>query len=125
MRLRKGRSQACQLTSATAIDAPLAMKVKSNRPGSREPATAGTSAGVGKLKSELEPLADDFVEAIFALEAANSGYPEGGAFDEAKYAQATVMPAMDAVRDVADRLERIIPDHLWPLPKYSEILFIK
>ena len=25
----------------------------------------------------------------------------------------------------ADRLERIIPDELWPLPKYSEILFIK
>ena len=35
------------------------------------------------------------------------------------------MPAMDAVREVADQLERIVPDDLWPLPKYSEILFIK
>jgi glutamine synthetase len=26
---------------------------------------------------------------------------------------------------VADKLERIVPDDLWPLPKYSEILFIK
>ena len=33
--------------------------------------------------------------------------------------------AMDAVREVADKLERIVPDDLWPLPKYSEILFIK
>ena len=32
---------------------------------------------------------------------------------------------MGAVREVADRLERIVPDDLWPLPKYSEILFIK
>jgi glutamine synthetase len=32
---------------------------------------------------------------------------------------------MAAVRDIADRLERIIPDDLWPLPKYSEVLFIK
>jgi glutamine synthetase len=32
---------------------------------------------------------------------------------------------MQAVRDVADKLERIVPDDLWPLPKYSEILFIK
>ena len=30
-----------------------------------------------------------------------------------------------AVRDVADRLERIVADDLWPLPKYSEMLFIK
>jgi glutamine synthetase len=83
------------------------------------------SAGVGRLKSELSGLVDEFVEAIFALEAANTGYPEGGAFDEAKYAQTSVLPAMDAVREVADKLERIVPDHLWPLPKYSEILFIK
>ena len=32
---------------------------------------------------------------------------------------------MDAVREVADRLERVVPDDLWPLPKYSEMLFIK
>ena len=37
----------------------------------------------------------------------------------------TVIPAMDAVRDGADRLERIVADDLWPLPKYSEMLFIK
>jgi glutamine synthetase len=29
------------------------------------------------------------------------------------------------VREIADKLERIVPDDLWPLPKYSEILFIK
>jgi glutamine synthetase len=87
---------------------------------------AGTSAGVGKLKSELEPLIDEFVDALFALEAANRDHPEDGeVLTEAKYVQTTVMPAMQAVRDVADRLERIVPDDLWPLPKYSEILFIK
>ena len=32
---------------------------------------------------------------------------------------------MDGVREVADRLERIVADDLWPLPRYSEILFIK
>ena len=32
------------------------------------------------------------------------------------------------LRDLAaegDRLERIVADDLWPLPKYSEMLFIK
>ena len=36
-----------------------------------------------------------------------------------------VIPAMEATRQVADKLERIVADDLWPLPKYSEILFIK
>jgi glutamine synthetase len=26
---------------------------------------------------------------------------------------------------LADRLEKVVADDLWPLPKYSEILFIK
>ncbi len=37
----------------------------------------------------------------------------------------TVIPAMDAVREAADKLEKVVADDLWPLPKYSEILFIK
>ena len=36
-----------------------------------------------------------------------------------------VIPAMDGVREVADQLEKIVADDLWPLPKYSEMLFIK
>ncbi|MEA2241248.1 MAG: glutamine synthetase, partial [Solirubrobacteraceae bacterium] len=37
----------------------------------------------------------------------------------------TVIPAMTAARAVADKLERLVADDLWPLPKYSEVLFIK
>jgi glutamine synthetase len=32
---------------------------------------------------------------------------------------------MDAVREAADALEKVVSDDLWPLPKYSEILFVK
>ena len=32
---------------------------------------------------------------------------------------------MKAVRDVADKLETIVADDLWPLPTYREMLFIK
>jgi glutamine synthetase len=87
---------------------------------------ADGGAGVQRLKAELEALVDEFVEAIFALEAANTGHPEDpDALDEARYVEQSVLPAMAAVREVADRLERIVPDERWPLPKYSEILFIK
>ncbi len=82
--------------------------------------------GVDRLRDELSVLVDQFVEAIFALEAANAGHPEGvDALDAAKYVQNEVIGAMGDVREVADKLERIVPDDLWPLPKYSEVLFIK
>ena len=45
--------------------------------------------------------------------------------EHAKYMRDQVVPAMEAVRDIADRLERIVADDLWPLPKYWEMLFIK
>jgi glutamine synthetase len=32
---------------------------------------------------------------------------------------------MQAVREVADRLERVVPHDYWPLPTYREILFVK
>src|SRR3954464_14561496 len=83
-------------------------------------------AGVQRLEKEISGLVDEFVERIFALEEANVGHPvTEDVLEAAKYIQATVIPAMEAVREVADRLERIVPDSLWPLPKYSEILFIK
>ncbi|MGH2959749.1 MAG: glutamine synthetase type III, partial [Solirubrobacterales bacterium] len=44
---------------------------------------------------------------------------------EADYMCDTVLPKMLAVREAADELERIVPDNLWPLPKYREILFVK
>ena len=82
--------------------------------------------GIAKLVEESAALVDEFVDRIFELETANRDHPEeGDILDEAKYVQSTVIPAMAAVREVADKLERIVPDDLWPLPKYSEILFIK
>jgi glutamine synthetase len=83
-------------------------------------------AGIARLKEELSGLVDAFVEAIFALEAANNDHPDTeDVLEGAKYVQSAVIEAMDAVRKIADKLEKVVPDDLWPLPKYSEVLFIK
>ena len=67
---------------------------------------------------------DEFVAAIKELEAANI-YPDGvEGLDLAVYARDNQLTAMAKVREVADRLERVVADDLWPLPKYSEMLFI-
>ncbi|MEA2522560.1 MAG: glutamine synthetase, partial [Actinomycetota bacterium] len=53
-------------------------------------------------------------------------HPEGlEGLDLARHMRDAVLPAMGRVRDVADRLERIVAEDLWPLPRYADILFIK
>jgi glutamine synthetase len=87
---------------------------------------AGEGAGLDTLRTEISGLIDEFVPAIKVLEEKNLSHPEDGdALAHATFVRDEVVPAMDAVREVADRLERIVSDDLWPLPKYSEILFIK
>jgi glutamine synthetase len=45
--------------------------------------------------------------------------------DRAKAYTEKVLPHMKEVRINADKLERIIDDEMWPLPKYRELLFIR
>ena len=88
---------------------------------------AGAGAGVRRLAEELSTAIDGFVDAIVALEAANDGHPEDESdlLAAANYVKDTVIPAMTEVRTSADGLERLVSDVLWPLPKYSEMLFVK
>ena len=37
----------------------------------------------------------------------------------------TVAPLLESVRYHIDKLELIVDDELWPLPKYREMLFIR
>ena len=54
--------------------------------------------------------------------------PELGGDDvhsKAVHMRQNIIPAMAAVRAVSDKLERILPDDLWPLPRYRDMLFVK
>jgi glutamine synthetase len=83
------------------------------------------AAGIESLVDETETLVGELVEAILGLEKANADYPDVEGLELAEYMRDTVIPAMEATRVVADKLERIVADDLWPLPKYQEMLFIK
>ena len=83
-------------------------------------------ADIEVLVNETADLVEDLVQAIFSLEEVNADHPEDvDALGEAKYMRDTVIPAMLAVRGISDKLEKIVADDLWPLPKYEEMLFIK
>jgi glutamine synthetase len=85
------------------------------------------SAQMGELASETEALVSTFVDAIRDLETANleENQPHDDLLKHGEYIRDTVIPAMAAVREAADKLEKVVADDLWPLPKYSEILFVK
>ncbi|MDQ5894027.1 MAG: glutamine synthetase [Actinomycetota bacterium] len=79
------------------------------------------------LEKESRGLFNELVDKTLALEDAN-GYPDGltqEGMELALYARDKQLAAMSDVREVADRLERIVADNYWPLPKYSEMMFIK
>ncbi|MBK5109984.1 MAG: glutamine synthetase III [Thermoleophilia bacterium] len=85
------------------------------------------AGGSGALEAESRELLEGLIEKTMALESANL-YPEGiedDGLDLAVYARDHQLAAMHEVRVVADQLEKIVADDLWPLPKYSEMLFIK
>jgi glutamine synthetase len=82
---------------------------------------------LAELVEEVEPVVKELHFALRALEDANlaENQPDASAHKWAAYMRDRVIPAMEDVREVADRLEKLVADDLWPLPKYSEMLFIK
>jgi glutamine synthetase len=83
------------------------------------------AAGVLELVRETDTLVKKLVVALKALAKVNATHPDDDGLKHAIFMRDKVLPAMGAVREIADQLERIVADDLWPLPKYSEILFIK
>jgi glutamine synthetase len=69
---------------------------------------------VGTLEKRIEEL-----EKV----AGHSG--SDGIAGEVQHFHDRVIPAMTSLREVADQMEMILPDDLWPLPTYREMLFIK
>jgi glutamine synthetase len=82
-------------------------------------------AGIDELVAPMEATIEELVSALEKLDEANEAHPDVEGIKHAIYMRDVVLPAMGAVREVADRLEGIVADDLWPLPKYSEMLFIK
>jgi glutamine synthetase len=89
------------------------------------------SAGVTPPASEVELLNDltatigELQSKILALVKVSEAHAEGDSLAHAKHYRDDIIPAMNAVRAAADKLETLVADDLWPLPTYQEMLFIK
>jgi glutamine synthetase len=82
-------------------------------------------AGLPGVNQEASALTAKLIAAIEKLEQANI-YPDGvEGLELSVYARDNQLTAMAEVREVADKLEKVVADDLWPLPKYSEVLFVR
>lgn len=90
--------------------------------------SALSGMGITLDKSSAETVAsltNSLVEATDKLAAAIEKEDFTSTEDHMQYFATTIRPLMDGVREYADALEAEIPDELWPLPTYQEMLFIK
>jgi glutamine synthetase len=91
---------------------------------SAKAAGANSTAGIEVLSTIVSGFSD-LARTIAGLEKAAGHHGDGDPYAHAKHIREQVIPAMAELRKVADKLEGIIPDDIWPLPTYREMLFIK
>ena len=83
--------------------------------------TKGVDDGVALVAG----LVDELTEALAELDAQNEELGGDQVTEKVVHMRNNVIPAANAVRAVADRMEKVIPDELWPLPTYRDMLFVK
>lgn len=77
-----------------------------------------------EMLTELNTLLNTLKHAIDALEIVHQEtiQIEDG-LEKAQAFRSHVLPKMEALREVADQLETIVDEKIWPIPTYSELLF--
>ncbi len=84
--------------------------------------------GVGYEKKILQELVEQISSLYSGCEDIHKILAEGDEIDDlprkAKFFADNVVDLLNDVRKAVDALETLLPDDVWPLPKYSEMLFI-
>jgi glutamine synthetase len=86
---------------------------------------AGTNRTINALEREIAELTEQFGDALTELRHQNRELGGDTARQKAYHMAQNVLPAMDQVRAIADQLERLMPEHLWHLPSYQQLLWLK
>jgi glutamine synthetase len=88
-------------------------------------AAGATAKESRKALDEVTKLTDLCRVRTLALQKLLEHESNGDVLKHAKYFRDKVIPAMTSLRDAGDALENIVPQDLWPLPTYREMLFVK
>ncbi|HZD04917.1 MAG TPA: glutamine synthetase III [Longimicrobiales bacterium] len=81
--------------------------------------------GIESTTRHLTGLIDELVDGLDVLVAQNAELGGDETLSKAMHMKENIIPAMSRVLAVVDRLEKVTPDDLWPIPTYRDMLFIK
>jgi glutamine synthetase len=88
-------------------------------------AGAGQSKAIGAALDRVGVAIEDITARLGDLQAVADRTAAEASLDKKACGYAEqVVPAMAAVREVADRIEETVADEFWTLPKYREMLFL-
>jgi len=84
-------------------------------------------AGSGVIETVrlVSGMVDELRAGLDVLNAANEELGGEDVVSKSYHMRDNVIPAMNTVRTAVDRLEKVVPDNYWPLPRYRDMLFIK
>ncbi|MCM1094136.1 MAG: glutamine synthetase III [Lachnospiraceae bacterium] len=77
---------------------------------------------IERMSAHMATILEEVKKMVNARKAANQIENER---DKALAYHDSVLPCMDVIRYHIDKLELMIDDEMWPLPKYRELLFIR
>ena len=81
--------------------------------------------GIGDILKDMVELTNSLTTALSHLHKENNELGGDSVHSKAFHVRDNVIPAMNAVRQSADAIERIIADRNFPMPSYREMLFVK
>jgi glutamine synthetase len=87
-----------------------------------EQLTAGDLATIERMSEHMCAIKEETEQMIEARKRANRIESER---EKAIAYHDTIVPAMESIRYHIDKLELMVDNELWPLPKYRELLFIR
>jgi glutamine synthetase len=81
--------------------------------------------GLHSTLQTLNGLIDELRDSLDTLRTQNAELGGEDVHSKAYHMRDNIVPAMNAVRSAVDRLEKVVPDDMWPLPTYRDMLFVK
>lgn len=81
--------------------------------------------GIMSTARYVTELIDDLTTRLGVLAEQNQDLGGDDVLSKAQHMRENIIPALSSVRDTVDRLERVVPDDLWPFPTYRDMLFVK
>jgi glutamine synthetase len=81
--------------------------------------------GIERAAETVAAVIEELTVSLDELVAQNAELGGDDLHSKAEHMRAHIIPAMAKVRRAVDALEKLVPDDLWPIPTYRDMLFVK